>query len=79
MKTAVMIYLLVLVQGDDFREWTTYETRADCMAAGARFAERSLRDDDDEGALYGFICEPQEPEKVTQVTPICLAPTRQCS
>lgn len=74
----IQIWLLILVVNSEMVEHETYDTRKHCMLVGSWFVEATLRDTED-ATLDGFFCEEQEPEKVAQVTPQCLAPTRQCS
>lgn len=72
------VWLLILVINGDLQEHQDHPTRKSCMEQGARFVETSLRDTED-APLDGFFCEEQKPEEAAQVTPVCLAPTRQCS
>ncbi len=91
METITM-WLLVLVINGEMVERETYEDRSSCMFVGTRYAAQAAWMDPpkvDERPnpftphrkinIDGFFCERQEPEKVTQVMPKCLAPMRQCS
>jgi len=76
----------VLVIESDLQERTEFDSYAHCMEVGSGMVEDSLNPSthyfEIEGRLDGFFCEeqdPKKPEEVTQVTPQCLAPTRQCS
>ena len=88
----ITIWLLVLVINSEMVEHKTYETRSSCMFVGAGLAAQAVwivppkvserinpYAPRQQVALDGFFCEKQEPEKVTKVTPVCLAPTRECS
>lgn len=89
---AIKVWLLVLVINGDLVDDKTYDDRSSCLFVGTRLAAQSAWLDPpkvDERLnpftprkqinIDGFFCEKQEPEKVTQVTPVCLAPTRECS
>lgn len=75
----IQIWLLVFVINSEMREQQTYGSHADCMLMGSWAADSAVQSDDEDYPLDGFFCEEQEPEEVAQVTPQCLAPTRQCS
>lgn len=75
----VQIWLLVFVIDGEMREQQTYGSHADCMMMGSWAVEAVVESGDEDSALDGFLCEEQEPKPVAQVTPQCLAPTRQCS
>lgn len=89
---AIKVWLLVLVINGDLVEDKTYEVRSSCMFVGAGLAAQAVwivppkiserinpYAPRQQIVIDGFFCEPVEPEKVSQVTPICLAPTRECS
>jgi len=68
----IAVWLLVLVFDGDIHEIDSHDTRADCMRIGM---ERIVEDP----KLDGFFCDEQLPDKLTQVTPTCSAPTDECS
>ena len=88
----ILTWLLVLVINGEMVQKETYEDRSTCLFVGTRLAMQSAwlepPDPDERTNPYaprqqinidGFFCERQEPEKVSQVVPQCLAPTRECS
>ncbi len=90
----IQIWLLVLVINGEMVEKKTYEDRSSCMFVGTRYAAQAAwMDPPKDGErpnpyephrkinIDGFFCErfPREPEKVSQIIPKCLAPSRQCS
>ena len=75
----IQIWLLVLVVNSEMVEQQTYDTRWHCMLVGSWAVEASIKGGEEDHPLNGFFCDPQEPEPVAQVTPVCLAPTRECS
>lgn len=80
MKTAVVMYLLVLVTPDEMVEWETYDDREACLRVGSYFIETALDPKTDQDyEVDGFFCEPKVPEPIAKELPKCLAPIEQCS
>jgi hypothetical protein len=76
----IQIWLLVLVINGEMAEHKiTYGSHADCMLMGSWFVDASVQGGEEDHSLDGFFCEEEKPDPVAQVTPVCLAPTRQCS
>ena len=73
MNGAIILWVLVLVQGDDLSEHKTTLTRAECIEIGRMIM------DDKETPFDGFFCDKVEPATVEREIPACTSAVNTCT